>query len=85
MCIHIIINFFTKLMNFLVKLLFNYKSMNDIIQASRTLENYQLPNEIDNYRNLIKSMENEIDKKNYELHDLSNDDIIEIKKLWGIT
>jgi hypothetical protein len=30
-------------------------------------------------------MENEIDKKNYELHDLSNDDIIEIKKLWGIT
>ncbi len=85
MCIHIIINFFTKLMNFLVKLLFNYKSMNDIIQASRTLENYQLPNQIDNYRNLIKSMENEIDKKNYELHDLSNDDIIEIKKLWGIT
>ncbi len=81
MCIHIIINFFTKLMNFLVKLLFNYKSMNDIIQASRTLENYQLPNEIDNYRNLIKSIENEINKKIYELHGLSNDDIIEIKKL----
>jgi len=55
--------------------------MNDIIQASRTLENYQLPNQIDNYRNLIKSIENEINKKIYELHGLSNDDIIEIKKL----
>ena len=59
--------------------------MNKTVQASQTLENYQLLTHIDNYRNLIKSMENEIDKKNYELHDLSNDDIIEIKKLWGIT
>ncbi|MDI3544987.1 MAG: hypothetical protein PWP68_404 [Rikenellaceae bacterium] len=56
--------------------------MNKTIQASQTLENYQLPNVIDNYRNLIKSLENDIDKKIYELHGLSNDDIIEIKNSW---
>lgn len=57
--------------------------MNKTVQASRTLENYQIPTHIDNYRNLIKSLENKIDKKNYELHGLSNDDIIKIKKLCG--
>lgn len=54
--------------------------MNKTIQASQTLENYKLPDQIDLYKNLIKSLENEIDKKIYELHGLSNDDIIKIKK-----
>lgn len=56
--------------------------MNKISKVSLTLENYQLPYQLDNYRNLIKSLENKIDKKIYELHGLSNDDIIEIRRLW---
>ncbi len=54
-----------------------------IIQASQTLENCQLPNQIDFYKNLIKSLENEINQKIYYLYDLSNDDKMEIEKVWG--
>lgn len=39
--------------------------MNKTVQASQTLENCQLLTHIDNYRNLIKRLENEIDKKIY--------------------
>ncbi|MDI3479930.1 MAG: hypothetical protein PWQ43_708 [Rikenellaceae bacterium] len=37
--------------------------MNKTIQASQTLENYKLPDQIDLYKNLIKSLKNEFDKK----------------------
>lgn len=39
------------------------KLVDDIIQISQTLENCQLPNQINFYQNLIKSRENEIDQK----------------------
>ena len=54
-----------------------------IIQASQTLENCQLPNQIDFYKNLIKSRENEINQKIYDLYNLSDDDKMEIEKVWG--
>lgn len=54
-----------------------------IIQASQTLKNCQLPNQINFYKNLIKSRENEIDQKIYELYNLSDDDKMEIEKVWG--
>lgn len=59
------------------------KLVDDIIQISQTLENCQLPNQINFYQNLIKSRENEIDQKIYELYNLSDDDKMEIEKLWG--
>lgn len=57
--------------------------VDSIIQASQNLENCQLPNQIDFYKNLIKSLENEINQKIYYLYDLSNDDKMEIEKVWG--
>jgi len=57
--------------------------VDSIIQASQTLENCQLPNQIDFYKNLIISQENEINQKIYYLYDLSNDDKMEIEKVWG--
>ncbi|MFY9595086.1 MAG: DNA methyltransferase [Bacteroidales bacterium] len=59
------------------------KLVDDIIQISQTLENCQLPNQINFYQNLIKSRENEIDQKIYELYNLSDDDKMEIEKVWG--
>ena len=53
-----------------------------IIQASQTLKNCQLPNQIDFYKNLIKSRENEIDQKIYDLYNLSDDDKMEIERLF---
>ena len=53
-----------------------------IIQASQTLKNCQLPNQIDFYKNLIKSRENEINQKIYELYNLSDDDKMEIERLF---
>ena len=54
-----------------------------IIQASQTLENCQLPNQIDFYKNLNVSRENEINQKIYDLYNLSDDDKMEIEKVWG--
>ncbi|HNQ21339.1 MAG TPA: TaqI-like C-terminal specificity domain-containing protein, partial [Bacteroidales bacterium] len=58
------------------------KLVDDIISASKSLENCQLPNQIDFYNNLIKSQENLIDEKFYELYGLSADDKKEIEKVW---
>ena len=57
------------------------KLVDDIIEISKLIESSQQLHQIEFYKDLIKSWENKINQKLYDLYGLSADDIIFIEKL----